>query len=300
MKALGLFIAPPAGTKEKRRRGFRTMGDENYVEGIFSELSEITKDFDFETDEGPEGETQEEQRRRGLLNLITTVRKMAQKRFRQMPEDFRAAHDDDDCVQEAMTTLIIQTRQYKPKEGYYYYNKYMAGILGWRLTSLQRSVFRKNPLVDEDLRKFVGAKRRELGREPTAEEISDITGVTPEHARRALSEGVGATRRIVRESEGMDMDLNESSGEETGRPGSSPEQAYLNKEFRMIVLECIGRLEPYDRYVVILRYFAELSFADISKITLEVVGTARTQCWRAFGQLRDCVLDRYGARALKQ
>ena len=275
------------------------MGDENYVEGIFSELSEITSGFDFETDKGPEGETQEEQHRRGLLNLITTVRKMAQKRFRQMPEDFRAAHDDDDWVQEAMTTLIIQSRQYKPKEGYYY-NKYMVGIIGWRLTSLQRSVFRKNPLVDENLRKFIGAKRRELRREPTAEEISDITGVTPEHARRALSEGVGARRRVVRESEGMDIDLSESSGEETGRPGSSPEDAYLKKEFRLIVLECIGRMEPYDGYVVILRYFAELSFADISKITLEVVGTARTQCWRAFGQLRDCVLDRYEVRPPKQ
>ena len=265
-----------------------------YVEGIFNKLSEITRSFTFsEIKEEPEEATQAERHRLRLLALITTARKMAKRRFRQMPEDFRAVHAEEDWIQEAMLILITESCKYKPKEGYYY-DKYILSIIRWRLTDLQRFIFSENPPFDDDIRNLIRSKARELKREPSPEEISDLTGVSLEDIHRILHEGVSHTRRVAREN--ATIDLNEWSEEQAGRSASSPEDACLQKEFRVIVIECLSGMKSYDRYVVIQRYFARLSYPDISKIVLEAVETTRTHCRRAFVHLRDCVLSRYEIR----
>jgi RNA polymerase sigma factor (sigma-70 family) len=272
------------------------MNDEIYIEGIFNKLSETTGSFKFSEIKGePEEATQTERHRLRLLGLITRVRGMAKKRFRQMPEDFRAVHAEEDWIQEAMIILITESLKYKPKEGYYY-DKYILNLINWRLTDIQRSIFRENPPLDQDLRRLIASMRRELKREPSPEEISDLTGISLEDSRRILHEGVGSTRLIARES--TVIDLNEWSEEKVGRTNCSPEDACMQKEFRLIVIECLSGIRPYDRYVVIQRYFARLSYSDISKIILEAVETTRTHCRRAFVHLRDCVLSRYEIRTL--
>jgi RNA polymerase sigma factor (sigma-70 family) len=277
-----------------RREGGGTMNDEIYVEGIFNSLLEITENFRFSEIKGePPEATPAERHRLRLLALITSTRKIAKKKFRQMPADFRAVHAEDDRIQEAMVILISESLKYTPKEGYYY-DKYMLSKINWRLTDQQRSIFKENPPIDEDLRKYIASMRRELKREPTPEEISDRTGVSLEHLRRVLYEGVVATRLIVRESAARD--LNKWSEEDAGRGDSSPEDALLQKELRQIIMECLSEMRSYDRYVVIKRYFERLSYPDISEIMREVVETTRTHCRRAFGHLRNCVLGRYGIR----
>ena len=270
------------------------MNDEVYVEGIFNSLLKITENFRFSEIKGePLEATPAERKRLKLLALITSTRKTAKKKFRQMPADFRAVHAEDDWIQEAMVILISESLKYSPKEGYCYDN-YMLSIIDWRLTDQQRSIFRENPPLDEDLRKYIVSMRRELKREPTPEEISERTGVSLEYIRRVLCDGVGATRLIVRESVGRD--LNKLSEEDAGSGQSSPEDALLQKELREIIMECLSLLRSYDRYVVTKRYFERLSYSDLSQIILEAVETTRTHCRRAFGRLRDCVLGRYGTR----
>ncbi len=268
--------------------------NEIYMQGVFSKLLEITKDFAFcETKGDPKNATKEELHRGRLLALITAVRKAAMKKFRQMPEDLRIVDNQDDWIQQAMITLFEESLKYKPKEGYCY-NKYMISIINKRLVSLQRSVFAKNPPVDDDLRKMIAAIRRELGRPPTPEEISDRTGVSLEVVRRVLNEGVSTTRLFVRASE--DVDLNEWTQAQQDRPGGTPEELYLQKEVRTIILDCLDRMRPYDKCLLILRYFEGLSYSDISGITLEAAETVKSQARRAFARLRDCVLSRYEIR----
>ncbi len=269
------------------------MNDEVYVEGIFNYLLQITKKFRFSVIKGEPEVTPATRHRVRLLALITNARRMAKKKYRQMPADFRAVHAEDDWIQEAMEILISGSLKYSPKEGYHY-DKYLLSIINWRLTDRQRAIFKENPPIDEDLRKYIASMRRELKREPTPEEISERTGVSLEQIRRVLDEGVGVTRLIVRESPARD--LSKCSEEDAGRGDSSPEDALLQKELREIIMECLSEMRSYDRYVVIKRHFEQLSYSEISEIIQEAVETARTHCRRAFGHLRNCVLGRYGTR----
>lgn len=120
------------------------MNNEVFTRGIFTELLEITSDFNFYgSKREPEGATPEERHRQRVHALVHMARKMALKRFRQMPEAFRAVHSEDDWIQEAMIILITESLKYRPKDGYYY-DKYISERISWRLTDFRRSVCKRN------------------------------------------------------------------------------------------------------------------------------------------------------------
>jgi len=91
------------------------MNDEVYVEGIFNYLLQITKKFRFSVIKGEPEVTPATRHRVRLLALITNARRMAKKKYRQMPADFRTVHAEDDWIQEAMEILISGSLKYSPK-----------------------------------------------------------------------------------------------------------------------------------------------------------------------------------------
>lgn len=60
-----------------------------------------------------------------------------------------------------------------------------------------------------------------------------------------------------------------------------PEQLVLNKEIRSVIIEIINSLKPEFRDILILRYYAELSLDEISKVLNIKINTVKTRHMRA-------------------
>ena len=254
------------------------MDDKIYIDGILGELSEITKDFKFfETKGESKEETQDERHRRRLLGLIVKIRAMAKKRFKQMPKDFRTLHEEDDWIQEGMIALISESRKYQPREDCDY-EKYMLFVVRRRLSDLQRSIFRKYTPVDVDLRNLIASKRRELGREPTHEEISQLTGLRLEDVSRLLSHRIGSTRFIQSWSD--TVDFVESSKELADARPSALDNLVLHETLESLyeALEYLETTYPQLAFIVRLRA-SKHTFTEIARLMSVPEAKIRSQ-WK--------------------
>lgn len=218
-------------------------------------------------------------------------------KFRQMPQSFRAEKSQEEWIPDAMTILCMETAKYKPKPGYCYNDYMICFILPRRLTGIQRSMFRQNPPVDEELRQIVAGMKYGIKRMPSAREIADFTGVSEERARKYLDVGVGA-RVLVREGEIKNPD--EWSETEDYGPSTSPLELYLKKEFRRIVLDCIRKLKRTERYILVRQYFSEVPLAKIAEELREEYEAVRSRSRRAFKSVKECVLSRYAVQIPEQ
>ena len=73
----------------------------------------------------------------------------------------------------------------------------------------------------------------------------------------------------------------------SGGAASSPEVLALGEEDRRRLSEAIERLEPRDREVIALRYFLELSEAEMAAALGVAKGTVKSRLARAIGRLRN-------------
>lgn len=67
----------------------------------------------------------------------------------------------------------------------------------------------------------------------------------------------------------------------TSGKGNSPLKTLLNKEFSEKLEECVARLSPFQREVLLLREMEELSYEEIAKITETDVGVIKSRLHRA-------------------
>jgi len=267
------------------------MPERTFAQEIFKLLLEKTEAFPFSKLKGePLDASDEELRHFRLIDLVSRARKLAIRKYNEMPLSFRAARSQDEWISDAMTILCMESAKYKIKEGYYY-NDYMAFfILPKRLTDIQRSMYRANPPVDEELRQIVSNMKHQLKRAPTAEEIADFTGISERRAQDFLDVGVGVRICVSR---GEIDDPDRWSEAEDYSTIASPLQICLRREFRRIVLGCIRKLTRKERHVIVRTYFFDKSIADIAKRLSEKYATVKTRHRRAVSSLKECVQDRY-------
>ncbi len=260
------------------------------LKGIFTDLCRRTKDYPFSKAPGePENVSDHELRRFRLKALIYSVRAMAVKKFYEMPEGYRSSFPQELWIQEAYRILLELAASYNEDSGPSF-NQYVGFLTPRRLIDVQRSVFRENPPVEKDMRRLTSLLRRDLGRQPTATELSHFTGVSIEEAQRYLDEG-SLTRVFQTESDGLEID-NFSEGD-ADRPESSPEEFYLRKELLLVIGECLDGLDWYEKYIIMQFYFEEKSYKEISAMTLDSTEAIRNRCKRALPELFKCVRKRY-------
>ena len=63
--------------------------------------------------------------------------------------------------------------------------------------------------------------------------------------------------------------------------GKSPLKDLLDKEFSAKVVECVAKLSPFQREVLILRETEELSYEEIAEITETDIGVVKSRLYRA-------------------
>ena len=74
-------------------------------------------------------------------------------------------------------------------------------------------------------------------------------------------------------------------------PSDSPASAPNNGETREKVIAALERLPAAHREVVILGYFEQMSYEQISQITLESEGTLRSRMFYALRKLKDIIKE---------
>lgn len=262
-----------------------------FTQGVIELLLEITKEFPFsEVKKEPSNASVEEMRLFRVADLVSRTRKLAIRKSKEMPASFRALQSQDEWIQDAMRILYRESARYKPKEGCFYNDYMICFILPKRLIGLQRSVFRKNPPVDEELRQIVSLLRQQLKHRLSAKVIADHTGVSEERAQIFLDTGVG--QRIL-VSEGEINDSDKRSETEECNSSESPLEVCLKSEFRRIVLGCIRKLKRNERYVIVRQYFSDMSLADIARGCAEAYEAVKSRSRRALGSVKGCVQNRY-------
>lgn len=63
--------------------------------------------------------------------------------------------------------------------------------------------------------------------------------------------------------------------------GKSPLKILLDKEFSVKVEQCVARLSPFQREVLILREMEEFSYEEIAEITETEIGAVKSRLYRA-------------------
>ncbi|BBO89676.1 sigma-70 domain-containing protein [Desulfosarcina ovata] len=245
------------------------------VENFFETFWSLTKGFSLSRADGePDNGTTIEVRRYRLLTLIKQVRRMAIRKFYQMPDSFTASHELDDWIQEAFIIMFECCEAYDHRGPFDHHVRFMVSR---RLTSLQRKIFRENPPANRTLFKIVHELKQDLGREPTASEIAEHTGRPVKEIEGMIVEGFNL-RMVI---SGVDIDSHISKNQESllsgqqdepinsaqveGRAGISPENQVIRQEARRILMKCIEKLLPEARLLFIRHEFEGISFGKIYK-----------------------------------
>ncbi len=257
------------------------MNDETY-----RVLAEQTKEFLFSDSSGKSASVlNEKERIIRLKELITQVRKTAVRKFYQMPRRFHSTYTREDWIQEGMKIFCDLILKYRPERGTF--DHYVRFILPRRFSSFQRIIFLKNPPLHEDLRKIVESFRRENGREPSAKEISDITGCKEDDILFFLNSVGKATIWI----EGDSIE---------DYPEDQPfEDQYIQKEACKILRDCIENLEKKLKLLFIRHEFDGISFetlfTELGKIlkSNSITTFKREYKKRIFKPVQNCVQNKY-------
>ena len=92
-------------------------------------------------------------------------------------------------------------------------------------------------------------------------------------------------RRSATRRSGLELRLAEDRPRDDAAP--SPEAAVLAREPRERLLQAVNRLAENDRVVIGLRYFLDLSEAEMAKVLGCAPGTVKSRLSRALGRLRE-------------
>ena len=104
---------------------------------------------------------------------------------------------------------------------------------------------------------------------------------------------VANTARNGRRSRGRRAALAVRAGAEPVVPDAGPEERAVSNRERDVVLAAVNRLGAQDRLVVTLRYFEQLSEAEMTVVLSCAPGTVKSRLSRAMTRLR-AELDREG------
>jgi RNA polymerase sigma factor (sigma-70 family) len=97
---------------------------------------------------------------------------------------------------------------------------------------------------------------------------------------------VGNEARNARRSTGRRAAMELAGALQPEDPAPSPEQEAMVRERRESLLRVLGGLPEADRRVIALRYFLDLSEAEMAEILAVAPGTVKSRLSRALGRLR--------------
>jgi RNA polymerase sigma-70 factor (ECF subfamily) len=119
-------------------------------------------------------------------------------------------------------------------------------------------------------------------------------------ARRARKRGTRSASWTPDQASDPGASRTEGTGHlpDVGLPG--PAAQALRQEERDRILAAVQRLKARDRTVVLLRYFEELSFETISRMTGHSEGALRVRLHRALRRLRRDLAEYFGDEGLKR
>lgn len=97
--------------------------------------------------------------------------------------------------------------------------------------------------------------------------------------------------RNRRRSAARRISLQLAAGREREATAPSPETEALGRERREALLAAVNRLGRADREVVAMRYFLDLSEADMAEVLGVAPGTVKSRLSRALGRLREALAE---------
>lgn len=92
---------------------------------------------------------------------------------------------------------------------------------------------------------------------------------------------------LSREDENDELEPTESIQD----PHPLPEEMVEQLDLQAVLQQAIGTLPPRFRLIVDLRFFGQLSFAEISQILKMPTSTAKTYCYRSIRRLRSTLAN---------
>lgn len=155
----------------------------------------------------------------------------------------------DDLVQAGCVGLIKAVDGFEPERGLKFSTYAVPLILGEikRLFRDGGAVKISRPLKELSLRATRERERlaKELGHEPTVQQLADALGIEPTEAAQAISASLPPLS-LTRASE-------EDDAEQIDLPTASPEEQITD---RLALQQLLAQLEPRDRRLIELRYVA--------------------------------------------
>ncbi len=175
----------------------------------------------------------------------------------------------DDLVQAGCIGLIKAADGFEPERGLKFSTYAVPLILGEikRLFRDGGAVKISRPLKELSLRATRERERlaKELGREPTVQELADALGVEPPDAAQAIAASLPPLS-LTRTSE-------EDDAEQIDLPIASPEEQVTD---RLALQQLLAQLEERDRRLIELRYVARRT----QQATAEQLGMTQVQVSR--------------------
>ncbi|HEX3326069.1 MAG TPA: RNA polymerase sigma factor [Actinomycetota bacterium] len=96
-------------------------------------------------------------------------------------------------------------------------------------------------------------------------------------------------KRAGSRQEGLALRM--TQGRPSGGVAPSPEVAVLDAEVSHVVIAALNQMSEKDRLVVALRYFFELSEAEMAQVLECPVGTVKSRLSRALARLKEALPD---------
>jgi len=178
----------------------------------------------------------------------------------------------DDLVGEGNLGLIRATEEFDPNFG----TRFSTYAAYWIKQAIRHALLNTTATIRlpahmvgllTKWRRAEKALRRELGRDPSAEQIGNELGLT--EAQRAMVERALQARRLRLDTDRSPHDESESfSRGETADPSPSPENLAESAEFRIEILRRLARLDARERIIITLRFGLEGN----APLTLKEVG----------------------------
>ncbi|MFI5761755.1 SigB/SigF/SigG family RNA polymerase sigma factor [Streptomyces sp. NPDC051563] len=227
--------------------------------------------------------------RNTLVELNLSLVKYAARRFRNRSEPM------EDIVQVGTVGLIKAINRYDVERGVEFATFAIPTITGemkrfFRDTSWSVKVPRRLQELRLDIAKAHDVLEQRLGRHPTAAELAQSLGITPE----ALDEGLQAANGYVAGSLDAPVGPEADSGREW--PLGEEEEAYDRIECLETLKPLLATLSDRDRLILSLRFGEELNQAEIGqRIGLSQMHVSRLlsriMAGLRAGMLEDAVAD---------
>ncbi|MCI8517524.1 MAG: FliA/WhiG family RNA polymerase sigma factor [Hungatella sp.] len=185
----------------------------------------------------------------------------------QMRNVYTGSLQMEDIINEGVIAIMKGIDRYDPERD----NKFET-FISRRIRGMIIDLVRKNDWMPRDFRKQVkgieelqSSLGRQLGRQPTDEEVSSALGMDIRKYRKLQRMSVMMnvlSLDMITEDEGEHQSLQLSSGD----VDSQPERAFLKGEARQVLAEAIKSLKEREQMVVSLYYMEELNMGQIAQV----------------------------------